>query len=65
MGKLFFCSWELMSIQPHLPIQNVIALLYVTMYTIPIYFKKSVEYMRLNPYFYLNQAMQEFGIKKN
>src|SRR5260221_10216812 len=52
----------IMSIQPHLTIQNVMRFVrddvHHTIYS------KTVEYMRLNPYFYLNQAMQEFGLKK-
>jgi len=52
----------IMSIQPHLTIQNVMRFIrddvHHTIYS------KTVEYMRLDPYFYLNQAMQEFGLKK-
>lgn len=52
----------IMSIQPHLTIQNVMRFVrddvHHTIYS------KTVEYMRLDPYFYLNQAMQEFGLKK-
>lgn len=52
----------IMSIQPHLTLQNVMRFvrddIHHTIYS------KTVEYMRLDPYFYLNQAMQEFGLKK-
>ena len=52
----------IMSIQPHLTVQNVMRFVrddvHHTIYS------KTVEYMRLDPYFYLNQAMQEFGLKK-
>ncbi|HSC25554.1 MAG TPA: hypothetical protein VLB80_05070 [Candidatus Babeliales bacterium] len=52
----------IMSIQPHLTLQNVMRFVrddvHHTIYS------KTVEYMRLDPYFYLNQAMQEFGLKK-
>jgi hypothetical protein len=52
----------IMSIQPHLTLQNVMRFVrddvHHTVYS------KAVEYMRLDPYFYLNQAMQEFGLKK-
>src|SRR6266404_5896429 len=52
----------IMSIQPHLTVQNVMRFIrddvHHTIYS------KTVEYMRLDPYFYLNQAMQEFGLKK-
>src|SRR5258708_24367219 len=52
----------IMSIQPHLTLQNVMRFIRddVTHTT----YSKTVEYMRLDPYFYLNQAMQEFGLKK-
>lgn len=52
----------IMSIQPHLTVQNVMRFVrddvHHTIYS------KTVEYMRLDPYFYLNQAMQEFGLKQ-
>src|SRR5436190_21651038 len=52
----------IMSIQPHLTIQNVMRFIRDDVqHTI---YSKTVEYMRLDPYFYLNQAMQEFGLKK-
>ncbi len=52
----------IMSIQPHLTLQNVMRFIRddVTHTT----YSKTVEYMRLDPYFYLNQAMQDFGLKK-
>lgn len=52
----------IMSIQPHLTIQNVMRFIRDDV-THTVY-SKTVEYMRLDPYFYLNQAMQEFGLKK-
>ena len=52
----------IMSIKPLLTFHNVMRFLrddvHNTMYS------KTVEYLRLDPYFYLNQAMQEFGLKK-
>lgn len=52
----------IMSIQPHLTLQNVMRFIRDDVqHTI---YSKTVEYMRLDPYFYLNQAMQEFGLKK-
>src|SRR5438132_14399019 len=52
----------IMSIQPHLTAQNVMRFIRDDVqHTI---YSKTVEYMRLDPYFYLNQAMQEFGLKK-
>ena len=52
----------IMSIQPHLTLHNIMRFVrddvHHTIYS------KTVEYMRLDPYFYLNQAMQEFGLKK-
>jgi pimeloyl-ACP methyl ester carboxylesterase len=52
----------IMSIQPHLTIQNVMR--FVRDDVQNTIYSKTVEYMRLDPYFYLNQAMQEFGLKK-
>ena len=52
----------IMSIQPHLTIQNVMKFIRDDVHD-SIY-SKTVEYMRNNPYFYLNQAMQGFGLKK-
>src|SRR5688500_14915175 len=52
----------IMSIQPHLTFQNVMRFLRDDVqHTV---YSKTVEYMRLDPYFYLNQAMQGFGLKK-
>ena len=52
----------IMSIQPHLTLQNVMRFIRDDVnHTV---YSKTVEYMRLDPYFYLNQAMQEFGLKK-
>ena len=52
----------IMSIQPHLSLQNIMRFVRDDVqHTI---YSKTVEYMRLDPYFYLNQAMQEFGLKK-
>ncbi|HTM05678.1 MAG TPA: hypothetical protein VL201_00395 [Patescibacteria group bacterium] len=52
----------IMSIQPHLSLRNVMRFIRDDVqHTI---YSKAVEYMRLDPYFYLNQAMQEFGLKK-
>ena len=53
----------IMSIQPHLTLQNVMR--FVRDDVAHTTYSKTVEYMRLDPYFYLNQAMQEFGLKKN
>lgn len=52
----------IMSIQPHLTIQNFMR--FVRDDVKNTVYSKTVEYMRLDPYFYLNQAMQEFGLKK-
>ena len=52
----------IMSIQPHLTIQN--AMRFIRDDVQNTIYSKTVEYMRLDPYFYLNQAMQEFGLKK-
>jgi hypothetical protein len=52
----------IMSIQPHLTIQNVMR--FVRDDVKNTVYSKTVEYMRLDPYFYLNQAMQEFGLKE-
>ncbi len=52
----------IMSIQPHLTIQN--AMRFIRDDVKNTVYSKTVEYMRLDPYFYLNQAMQEFGLKK-
>lgn len=52
----------IMSIQPHLNIQNVMRFIRDDIHHTT--YSKTVEYMRLDPYFYLNQAMQEFGLKK-
>jgi hypothetical protein len=52
----------IMSIQPHLTLQNVMR--FVRDDVKDTVYSKTVEYMRLDPYFYLNQAMQEFGLKK-
>lgn len=52
----------IMSIQPHLSLQNIMRFVRDDVqHTI---YSKTVEYMRLDPYFYINQAMQEFGLKK-
>lgn len=52
----------IMSIQPHLTAPNIMRFIRDDVqHTI---YSKTVEYMRLDPYFYLNQAMQEFGLKK-
>lgn len=52
----------IMSIQPHLTLQN--AMRFVRDDVQHTIYSKTVEYMRLDPYFYLNQAMLEFGLKK-
>lgn len=52
----------IMSIQPHLSLQNFMR--FVRDDVQNTVYSKTVEYMRLDPYFYLNQAMQEFGLKK-
>jgi len=52
----------IMSIQPHLTVQNVMR--FVRDDVQNTIYSKTVEYMRLDPYFYLNQAMQPFGLKK-
>ncbi len=52
----------IMSIQPHLTASNVMR--FVRDDVKDTIYSKTVEYMRLDPYFYLNQAMQEFGLKK-
>jgi hypothetical protein len=52
----------IMSIQPHLTIQNVMR--FVRDDVQNTIYSKTVEYMRMDPYFYLNQAMQIFGLKK-
>lgn len=52
----------IMSIQPHLTLHNVMRFLRDDVQHTT--YSKTVEYMRLDPYFYLNQAMQEFGLKK-
>lgn len=52
----------IMSIQPHLTAQNVMRFIRDDVQN--TVYSKTVEYMRLDPYFYLNQAMQPFGLKK-
>jgi len=52
----------IMSIQPHLTLHNLMR--FVRDDVQNTIYSKTVEYMRQNPYFYLNQAMQEFGLKK-
>lgn len=52
----------IMSIQPHLSAKNI--MLFIKDDVQSTVYSKTVEYMRLDPYFYLNQAMQEFGLKK-
>jgi hypothetical protein len=52
----------IMSIQPHLSVQNFMR--FIRDDVQDTIYSKTVEYMRLDPYFYLNQAMQEFGLKK-
>jgi hypothetical protein len=52
----------IMSIQPHLTLHNLMR--FIRDDVEHTNYSKTVEYMRLNPYFYLNQAMQEFGLKK-
>jgi hypothetical protein len=52
----------IMSIQPHLNLHNV--MLFVRDAVHNTTYSKTVEYMRLDPYFYLNQAMQKFGLEK-
>jgi hypothetical protein len=52
----------IMSIQPHLSWENFRRFIRDDVKN--TVYSKTVEYMRLDPYFYLNQAMQEFGLKK-
>lgn len=52
----------IMSIQPHLSLQNFMR--FVRDDVQNTVYSKTVEYMRLDPYFYLNQAMRESGLKK-
>ena len=52
----------IMSIQPHLTLHNL--MLFIRDAVKDTVYSKTVEYMRQDPYFYLNQAMQEFGLKK-
>jgi len=52
----------IMSIQPHLTLHNIMR--FIRDDVQDTIYSKTVEYMRLDPYFYLNQAMQEFGLKK-
>ncbi len=52
----------IMSIQPHLTLHNLMR--FIRDDVQDTIYSKTVEYMRQNPYFYLNQAMQEFGLKK-
>jgi hypothetical protein len=52
----------IMSIQPHLTLHNIMRFIRDDVKN--TIYSKTVEYMRMDPYFYLNQAMQEFGLKK-
>jgi hypothetical protein len=52
----------IMSIQPHLTLQNLMR--FIRDDVQDTVYSKTVEYMRMDPYFYLNQAMQEFGLQK-
>jgi len=52
----------IMSIKPHLSFQNLMRFLRDDIKHTT--YSKTVEYMRQNPYFYLNQAMREFGLHK-
>src|SRR5579871_2473041 len=52
----------IMSIQPHLTLHNIARFIRDDVQDTT--YSKTVEYMRMDPYFYLNQAMQEFGLKK-
>lgn len=52
----------IMSIQPHLTLQNLMR--FVRDDVQDTVYSQTVEYMRKDPYFYLNQAMQEFGLQK-
>ncbi len=52
----------IMSIQPHLTLHNIMR--FIRDDVKDTIYSKTVEYMRENPYFYLNQAMQSFGLQK-
>jgi len=52
----------IMSIKPHLTLHNIMRFIRDDVNNTT--YSKTVEYMRSNPYFYLNQAMQEPGLKK-
>jgi pimeloyl-ACP methyl ester carboxylesterase len=52
----------IMSIQPHLTLHNIMR--FIRDDVKDTIYSKTVEYMRANPYFYLNQAMQETGLKE-
>lgn len=52
----------IMSIQPHLTLHNIMRFIRDDVKN--TIYSKTVEYMRQNPYFYLNQPMQQFGLQK-